>query len=74
MDNSLLLNLSTPPTGTTANKPPLGRVSPAAPAAFERTGNKNKKIPKEQGSKVDVAKENFAPPETPRSVSLLCVF
>ncbi len=79
MDNSLLLNLSTPPTGTTANKPPLGRVSPAAPAAFERTGNKNKKIPrkkaaKEQGSKGDEDKENFATPETPRSVSLPCGF
>lgn len=53
MDSSLLLNLSTPPTGTTAN---------AAPAV------------KEQGSKVDEDKENFATPETPRSVSLPCVF
>lgn len=53
MDNSALLKLSTPPTGTTAN---------AAPAV------------KEQGSKVDEDKENFATPETPRSVSLLCVF
>ena len=72
LDNAVLLNMSTPPTGGAAKDVTAG-------APFERTGNKNraseryhiphKKAAKEQGGgppKQEEDKENFATPETPR--------
>ncbi len=76
MDNFVLLNLSTPPTGGVPAKAPL--PGGAAEPPFERT-NKNraseryhiphKKAAKEQGganTRGEEDKENFATPETPR--------
>jgi hypothetical protein len=75
LDNFVLLNLSTPPTGGPAKVPLPGG---AAEPPFERT-NKNraseryhiphKKAAKEQGGGGggrEEDKENFATPETPR--------
>ena len=68
---------------TDGSKVPAAAGSDAAAAPFERTGNKNraseryhiphKKAAKDQGAavKAEEDKENFATPETPRSVIFL---